>query len=83
MSEPAAVTVVVYSAGHSCKPCQATKRLLTKLSIPFTELPIDGDMAKWAELQWPDEKPSAPIVQVGGGDQWFGHRPERISGLLA
>lgn len=80
--------VTVYTA-QSCPACVATKRKLTALGIPFTEVPIASD-EKIIDAARELGLTQAPIVCAEGGingdkwsHEWDGYRPDRIDALVA
>ncbi|OIN79993.1 glutaredoxin family protein [Mycobacterium malmoense] len=79
-------TVTVYTAGPACMACTQTKRHLERRGIPYTEIPINeniasaGIRAAIAELGFS----TAPVVCVSthsGEQAWDGYRPDRIDAL--
>ena len=80
--------VVVYSAGY-CAYCERAKALLERKAVPFTEIMVDQDPARRAEMVQRTGRRTVPQIfigetHVGGFDEI--HRLERegkLDALLA
>jgi len=76
------MTVTVYSK-NNCVQCTATKRLLDKTGIDYTEVNIETDAAAYAFVKELGFQ-AAPVVMIDGTeDAWSGFIPERITALAA
>lgn len=76
---PEAPQVVVYTKPRNCVKCDATKRLLRKLEVPFVEVDITADTAarnRIVSLGYA----VAPVVTVGDM-HWGDHRDTKIRQL--
>ena len=78
------MTVTVYSKPR-CPQCDATKRRLDKLGVPYltadvTESPSDlARIIEWGYQQ-------VPVVEVqyrGQVEHWSGFRPDKLQGLAS
>lgn len=79
------MTVTVFTK-PACQQCNATKKHLTKLGVPFTAVDVTTD---------PDAKDEVtalgysalPVVHIrhtdGSVEHWGGFRPDRLKGLAA
>ena len=78
MEEP--VTVKVYGKIKGCVQCDATKRYLTKLDIPFDFIDVTEDEKAFAKvLAWGYQV--VPVVEAD--DYHFGgYRPDLLAGLI-
>lgn len=80
------VSVYVYSKPQ-CYQCDATKRMLTKNGIGYTELPLTAEIVARFKDEVDGGYLSAPLVQADYGDgvtfNWSGHRPTKIEQLKA
>ena len=76
--------VTVYSK-PACVQCDATKRRLTKLDVPYTVVDITEDHAALARVtSWGYQQ--APVVHVKtptGEHHFSGYRPDLLNGLVA
>ncbi|MBE7701226.1 glutaredoxin family protein [Oerskovia sp. Sa1BUA8] len=72
------MTVTVYTQ-PACMPCLATKRLLNRQGIPFTEIDLTTDPTA-LELVRSLNHQSAPVV-IAGDTHWSGYRPDQIHAL--
>lgn len=71
--------VIVYSK-PACVQCDATKRRLTKLDIPYTVVDVTEDPAALAKITgWGYQQ--VPVVEHGG-IHWAGYRPDLLNGLV-
>ena len=74
------MTVTVYSK-PSCPQCEATKRQLAKLGVPFDTVDVTADPDALATLQAAGFL-QAPVV-VTDDDSWSGYRPDKIRALTS
>lgn len=72
--------IIVYTKSH-CPQCDATKRRLDRLSIPYRTVNLDTDPNMVAELTAKGFK-QTPIVEAGS-ESWSGYRPDLIDKLKA
>ncbi|MEV7962362.1 glutaredoxin family protein [Oerskovia paurometabola] len=72
------MSVTVYTQ-PACQPCLATKRLLTKRGVEFTEIDVTQD-AEARELVRSLGYLEAPVV-IAGDTHWSGYRPDQIHAL--
>lgn len=73
------MTVTVYTK-PSCVQCDATKRLMDKLSIAYDTVDITVD-AEAYEMLIEKGFRSAPVV-ITDDDAWAGFNPDKINGLV-
>ncbi|MGW6376242.1 glutaredoxin domain-containing protein [Rhodococcus sp. NPDC055112] len=76
------MAVTVYTKPN-CMPCQATKRHLKKLGIPFAEVNL-ADTPEAADTVRALGYIGAPVVTVDlddGQDHWYGYKPDTIDAL--
>jgi glutaredoxin 3 len=84
----AAVVVVVYSAGY-CAYCERTKALLERKAVEFTEIMVDQDPARRAEMVQRTGRRTVPQIFIGethvGGfeDIYRLEREGKLDALLA
>jgi len=71
--------VTVYTK-PACVQCEATKRMMDKLSIDYDTIDITLDTEAFDMLISKGYK-SAPVV-ITDNDSWAGFNPEKISGLV-
>lgn len=72
------MNIVVYTK-KDCRPCDATKRALTRRGLAFREVSLDDDPGA-VELVKRMGFSQSPVV-VAGSDSWSGFRPDKIKGL--
>jgi len=72
------MTVTVYTKDN-CVQCEATKRHLDKLDIPYSTINITNDISALDKLISLGYR-SAPVV-VTEDDSWAGYVPDKINGL--
>lgn len=72
--------IIVYTKSH-CPQCDATKRRLDRLSIPYRTVSLDADPNMVAKLTAKGFK-QTPIVEAGS-ESWSGYRPDLIDKLKA
>jgi glutaredoxin-like protein NrdH len=71
--------VTVYTK-PACVQCEATKRMMDKLSIEYNTIDITLDNDAFDMLISKGFK-SAPVV-ITENDSWAGFNPDKISGLV-
>jgi glutaredoxin-like protein NrdH len=71
--------VIVYTK-PACVQCEATKRMMDKLSIEYNTVDITLDNDAFDMLISKGFK-SAPVV-ITENDSWAGFNPDKISGLV-
>lgn len=71
--------ITVYTK-PSCVQCEATKRMMDKLSIDYKTVDITLDKEAFDMLVSKGYK-SAPVV-ITNNDSWAGFVPDKISGLV-
>jgi glutaredoxin-like protein NrdH len=71
--------ITVYTK-PACVQCEATKRMMDKLSIDYNTIDITLDTEAFDMLISKGYK-SAPVV-ITDNDSWAGFNPEKISGLV-
>jgi glutaredoxin-like protein NrdH len=71
--------ITVYTK-PACVQCEATKRMMDKLSIDYDTIDITLDTEAFDMLISKGYK-SAPVV-ITDNDSWAGFNPEKISGLV-
>lgn len=71
--------ITVYTK-PSCVQCDATKRLMDKLSIEYSTVDITVDTEAFDMLISKGFK-AAPVV-ITDNDSWAGFQPEKISDLV-
>ncbi len=74
------MNVTLYALPGKHTPSVRTRSHLAKLGIEFTELPLDGFKAQWAQSQG---LTSMPIVVAEGHQPWCGYQPELLDGLVS
>ena len=72
------MTVTVYTKDN-CVQCEATKRHLDKLDIPYSTINITNDISALDKLISLGNR-SAPVV-VAGNESWAGYVPDKIDKL--
>ena len=72
--------ITVYSK-PACVQCDATKRLLTKLELPYETIDITENADAY-DMIISKGFQAAPVVNAGD-DWWSGFNPEKINGLVA
>lgn len=72
------MTVTVYTKDN-CVQCEATKRHLDKLDIPYETINITQDIGALDKLISLGYR-SAPVV-VTDDDSWAGYVPDKLNGL--
>jgi len=72
------MTVTVYTKAN-CVQCEATKRHLDKLSVPYETVDVTNDIAALDKLISLGYR-SAPVV-VTDNDSWAGYVPDKLDGL--
>jgi glutaredoxin-like protein NrdH len=72
------MTVTVYTKDN-CVQCEATKRHLDKLEIPYSTVNITNDIRALDKLISLGYR-SAPVV-VTDTDSWAGYVPDKLDGL--
>lgn len=70
--------VTVYSK-HHCPQCDATKRRLDRLGIPYVVVDLDDDPDMAGRLAGEGYR-QTPVVKTDGGE-WSGYRPDLINGI--
>jgi glutaredoxin-like protein NrdH len=70
--------VTVYTKDN-CVQCEATKRHLDKLDIPYSTINITNDISALDKLISLGYR-SAPVV-VTDDDSWAGYVPDKLDGL--
>lgn len=70
--------VTVYSKSH-CPQCDATKRRLDRLGIPYRTVDLDSrtDVARGLAAEGYKQ---TPVVKTNRGE-WSGYRPDLLDGL--
>lgn len=76
--EDGRAAVTVYAKGH-CPQCDATRRRLDRLGIPYLTVVLDDDPGMAAALADEGYR-QAPVVKTGRGC-WSGYRPDLIDAL--
>jgi glutaredoxin-like protein NrdH len=71
--------ITVYTK-PACVQCEATKRMMDKLSIDYDTIDITLDTEAFDMLISKGYK-SAPVV-ITDNDSWAGFNPDKISGLV-
>lgn len=71
--------IVVYTK-HGCPQCDATKRKLTGLHVPYRTVDVTGDPAARATVVSLGYT-SLPVVLLPDGRHWSGFSPDRITEL--
>jgi len=71
--------ITVYTK-PSCVQCEATKRMMDKLSIEYSTVDISVDTDAFDMIVSKGFK-SAPVV-ITDKDSWAGFNPDKISGLV-
>jgi glutaredoxin-like protein NrdH len=71
--------ITVYTK-PACVQCEATKRMMDKLSIDYNTIDITLDTEAFDMLISKGYK-SAPVV-ITDNDSWAGFNPDKISGLV-
>ena len=74
--------VVTLYTKPGCPQCDMTKRRLEHHEIPHQVIDVTQDPDAYAHVTQNLGYSSAPVVDAGGGNHWFGFRPDRIKGLL-
>lgn len=69
--------VTVYSKAL-CVQCDATKRKLRELDIPFDEVRVDEDLDALDQIKAMGYL-QAPVVTLSDGQSWSGYRPGKIA----
>lgn len=69
--------VTVYSKAL-CVQCDATKRKLRELGIPFDEIRVDEDLDALDRIKNMGYL-QAPVVTLSDGQSWSGYRPGKIA----
>lgn len=77
MTAPA---ITLYAIRGKHGPSVRTRSHLDKLGIEYTEQPLDGFKARWAQERG---LTSMPIVVPEGRDPWCGYQPELLDGLVS
>ena len=72
------MTVIVFTK-NNCVQCEATKRHLDKLDVPYDTVNITNDIAALDRLISLGYR-SAPVV-VTDDDSWAGYNPDKLNGL--
>ena len=73
------MNVIVYTK-PSCVQCDATKRSLDKLGVPYSTVDVTVDAEAFDMLV---EKGFKAMPVVNAGDQWWsGFNPDKINGLV-
>jgi glutaredoxin-like protein NrdH len=72
------MTVTVYTK-NNCVQCEATKRHLDKLDIPYEVINITNDIGALDKLISLGYR-SAPVV-IAGKQSWAGYVPDKIDKL--
>lgn len=70
--------ITVYSKTH-CPQCDATKRRLDRIGVPYDEINLDENKEARDELVSLGFK-ATPIV-MAGSVSWSGYRPDMIDAL--
>ena len=71
--------ITVYTK-PSCVQCEATKRLLDKLELPYDTVDITQDIGAFDKIVGMGFK-AAPVV-ITDDDAWSGFNPDKINGLV-
>lgn len=74
-SREVAMTVTVFTKPH-CPQCDATKRQLTKLGVPFETVDLTQNPSTLEQLQAAGFQ-QAPVV-ITPDNSWTGYRPDLI-----
>ncbi|RHJ25455.1 glutaredoxin family protein [Bifidobacterium longum] len=74
-SRGVAMTVTVFTKPH-CPQCDATKRQLTKLGVPFETVDLTQNPSTLEQLQAAGFQ-QAPVV-ITPDNSWTGYRPDLI-----
>lgn len=69
--------VTVYSKAL-CVQCDATKRKLRELDIPFDEVRVDEDLDALDQIKAMGYL-QAPVVTLSDGQSWSGYRPGKLA----
>jgi glutaredoxin-like protein NrdH len=73
------MTVTVYTK-PACVQCDATKRTLDKLGVPYEAIDVTTNQDAFDMLV---EKGFKAMPVVNAGDEWWsGFNPEKINGLV-
>lgn len=74
------MSVIVYTK-PSCVQCDATKRSLDKIGVPYSTVDVTVDAEAFEMLV---EKGFKSMPVVNAGDQWWsGFNPDKINGLVS
>lgn len=71
--------IVVYTK-TACPQCNATKRTLTRLHVPFRAVDVGADPSARDVVVELGYK-ALPVVVLPDGRHWAGFRPDRIAEL--
>jgi glutaredoxin-like protein NrdH len=71
--------VIVYTK-PSCVQCDATKRSLDKINVPYSTVDVTVDLEAFEMLVNKGFK-AMPVVNAGD-DWWSGFNPAKINGLV-
>ncbi|KAB5605486.1 glutaredoxin family protein [Bifidobacterium jacchi] len=74
------MTVTVFTKPH-CPQCNATKRQLDKLGVPYETVDLADNPSTLEQLQQAGFK-QAPVV-ITPDNSWSGYRPDLIRALAA
>lgn len=69
--------VVVLYTKDNCPQCRASKRMLDKLDIEYSEADAVANAAELRDAGFH----AAPVIEVDGVKEWGGYRPDRIKEL--
>ncbi len=56
--------VVIYSTG-GCPYCERARRLLTRKGVSYTEIRVDDDPLRWAEMEMRSGRGTVPQIFIG------------------
>ena len=73
------MNVIVYTK-PSCVQCDATKRSLDKIGVPYSTVDVTVDAEAFEMLVEKGFK-AMPVVNAGD-DWWSGFNPDKINGLV-
>lgn len=71
--------IIVYTK-PACVQCDATKRSLDKLNLPYSTVDVTVDMEAFEMLVNKGFK-AMPVVNAGN-EWWSGFNPDKINGLV-
>jgi glutaredoxin-like protein NrdH len=72
---------IVYTKDN-CVQCDATKRMMDKLGVPYDTVDITDNPEELDKLIALGYR-AAPVVITESGESWAGFNPAKIEGILA